>query len=221
MKQILTKEMVKKALDDLKAEGKKTTNAMLYAALGQRGSMTTLMQLRAELEAEKLPPNDSDEGLKTFREVWALAKEEGRKQQESVIAELKTDREDLFQENGRLEGEKAAAVNQVEDARKAKAEIEAELARVKSRLAENQESLIQAGTATKSALEKLAAEQAAHHTTQVKLDEAKQKAHEFELDLVRCKAQLEALTGQLKKQDSSRSDRSATSSSRHGQSTEN
>jgi len=27
----------------------------------------------------------------------------------------------------------------------------------------------------------------------VKLDEAKQKAHEFELDLVRCKAQLEVL----------------------------
>ena len=42
MKQILTKEMVKQAFDDLKANGKKTTNAMLYAALGNRGSMSTL-----------------------------------------------------------------------------------------------------------------------------------------------------------------------------------
>ena len=78
MKQILTKEMVKKALDDLKAD-KKTTNNILHAALGFRGSMTTVIHLRAELEADKLAPNDSAEGLKAFRDVWALAREEGGK----------------------------------------------------------------------------------------------------------------------------------------------
>jgi len=207
MKQILTKEMVKKAIDDLRADGKKTTNNVLHAALGHKGSMKTLIQLKAQIEADEHPPlKDSEAGLAKFREVWALAREEARKEQESVIAGLEMDRADLFQDNGRIEGEKAALANQADEAKKVKVEIEAELARVKSLLAGNQESLIQAGTATKVALERLAAEQSAHHATQVKLDEAKQKAHGFELDLVRCQAQLEVLSGQLKKKDSSRPD---------------
>ena len=205
--------MVKKALDDLKADGKKTTNNILHAALGFRGSMTTVIHLRAELEADKLAPNDSAEGLKAFRDVWALAREEGGKVQESVIETLKINLEDLFRENEKLEGEKAALSNQAEDLRKAKGEIETELVNVRSQLARSQESSIQAGADTKAAFERLAMEQAAHQATQIKLTEAKQSAHEFELDMVRCKGQIELLSAQLKKQDSSPSDRLVASSS--------
>ena len=104
----------------------------------------------------------------------------------------------MAQENERLEGEATAAANQTHAAEQAKAEIEAELAKLKSQLALNQAALIQAGTDTKGALERLAAEQATHQTTQMKLAEAKQKAHEFELAFFRCSAQLEAHSGQVK-----------------------
>jgi len=228
MKQILTKEMVKKAMEDLKASGKKTTNAMLYAALDHRGSSSTLQKLKAELAAEAAAaetPKDSEEGLQAFRQIWALARDESRKQQELVIADLNKDLNDMAQENERLDSEATAAIDRAADAIKAKAEIEAELSRVKTQLAQTQESLIKAGTDTHAALQRLAAEQAAHQTTQqtmqAELAKTKDKAHDFELDLVRCKGQLEVLSGQLKKQDSSPADRSATSSSGTVQSTKN
>ena len=42
MKQLLTKEEVAKAIKDLEAQGKKVTCTSLHAALGNRGSMSTL-----------------------------------------------------------------------------------------------------------------------------------------------------------------------------------
>ena len=184
--------MVKKAMDDLKNAGKKITLTTLHGALGNRGSMSTLVQLKAELEAAAQPALDSEEGLKAFREIWALASKEGRKQQESVVADLKKDLEVLAQENERLDGLATAAANQAEAEGTARAEIEAELAIVKSQLAKSQESLILAGAETKAALEKFAAEQAAHQTTQAKLATTIQKAHEFQLELAQCRTRLEA-----------------------------
>jgi chromosome segregation ATPase len=199
MKQVLTKELVKKAMDDLKTGGKKITLTTLHAALDNRGSMSTLVQMKAELEAAAQLPNDSDEGLRAFREVWAMAKEEGRKQQNSVVADLQKDLEVLAQENERLEGAATAAANQADDARKARLELETELAKVKSQLAQNQESLIQAGTDTKAALERLAGEQAAHQITRLELAKIIQKAHEFELELVQCRTRLDHQSGRAKK----------------------
>ena len=199
MKQVLNKELVKKAIEDLKASGKKVTLVALHAALGNRGSMSTLVQLKAELESADQPAHDSEEGLKAFREVWALAREEGRKQQEAVITDLQNDLKALVLESERLEGAATAAANQAEDFKQARLDSEAALANAKSLLAKNQEALIQAGKETKTALEKVAAEQTAHHSTQQELAKAVQKAHALELEVVRFRTLLDAQTGRVKK----------------------
>jgi len=89
MKQILIKEDVVKVIGDLVGQGKKPTLAALHAALNNRGSMSTLVRLKAEIEAAAQPVTDSPDALKTFRDVWALAVEEGRQQQSAVLAELR------------------------------------------------------------------------------------------------------------------------------------
>jgi len=48
MKQVLTKQDVVKALAELSAKGKKATLAMLHAAVGNRGSMSTLVRIKGE-----------------------------------------------------------------------------------------------------------------------------------------------------------------------------
>jgi hypothetical protein len=63
MKQIITKEEVGKAIIDLVGQGKKPTLAALHAALNNRGSMSTLVRLKAEIEAASQPAGDSPEGL--------------------------------------------------------------------------------------------------------------------------------------------------------------
>jgi chromosome segregation ATPase len=199
MKQVLDKELVKNAIEALKASGKKVTLVALHAALGNRGSMSTLVQLKAELESADQPDNDSEEGLKAFREVWALAREEGRRQQETVITDLQSDLKTLVLENERLEGAATAAANQVEEFKQTKLDSEAALANAKSLLAKNQDALIQAGKETKVALEKVAAEQAAHHSTQQELAKAIQKAHALELEVVRFRTLLDAQAGRVKK----------------------
>jgi chromosome segregation ATPase len=196
MKQIIDKESVEKAITDLKASGKKVTLMALHGALGHRGSMSTLVKIKAELEAEAQPVRDSEEGLQAFREIWALAREEGRRQQESVNAGLQQDIQTLARENERLEGEATASANEAREFQKAKLHAETELADVKRQLAKSQDSLIQANKETQAALEKFAAEQAAHQGTHQELKKAIKKAHELELDLVRSRALLDAQSGQ-------------------------
>ena len=198
MKQIIDKELVEKAIADLKADGKKVTLMALHGALGHRGSMSTLVKIKAELEAEAQPVRDSEEGLQAFREIWALAREEGRRQQESVNAGLQQDIQTLARENERLEGEATASANEAREFQKAKLHAETELADVKRQLAKSQDSLIQANKETQAALEKFAAEQAAHQGTHQELKKAIKKAHELELDLVRTRALLDAQSGQSK-----------------------
>ena len=82
--------------------------------------------------------------------------------------------------------------------KKAKADGEAELANVKLLLVRSQEALIQSGTDTKTALERLATEQAAHQRTQQELARAIQKAHDFELEMVQCRTRLDEQSGRVK-----------------------
>ena len=104
MKQLLSKEDVAKAIAELSAKGRKPTLVALHAALDHRGSMSTLVRLKSELESAAQPVADSEEALKAFRQVWDLAFDEGRKQQEEVIAELRENLRVLATENERLDG---------------------------------------------------------------------------------------------------------------------
>ena len=182
--------MIEKAIADLTSSGKKVTNETIYTALGSRGSFGTIGRLRRELEADKQPVTHSEEGFKRFQEIWTQAKEEGRKEQEAVIADLKEDIQSLEKDNERREGEAMAAENEAHEFQQLKSAMEAELATLRSQFGSSQQAVIQSGQETQAALAKLSAEQSAHQQTQQQLKEAMEKAHTFELEVVRCRTLL-------------------------------
>ena len=162
--------------------------------------MSTLVRLKAEIESAAQPVTDSPEGLKAFREVWALAVDEGRKQQEAVLVELRESVKALATENERLEGTALAAQNHAAEIEQAKSRAETELSRVKTQIEGERKhattALAEATTQAAGALQKLAEAQAAHAAQvtvlQSDLTGAVRKAHELELQLVRAEALLEA-----------------------------
>lgn len=200
MKQVLSKEEVAKAMNDLAAQNKKPTLAILHAALQHRGSMSTLIRLKAEIEAAGQPAFDSPEALKAFREIWALAVEEGRMKQENVISELRESLKTLAAENERLDATAMAAQNRATELEQAAARAEAELNRVttekEQQLSQAQATLVQATKQSAETLERLSQVQTQHSTEvaalQSSLASAVNKAHELELKLVRAQSLLEA-----------------------------
>jgi chromosome segregation ATPase len=199
VKQIINKDEVGKAIADLVSKGKKPTLAAVHAALNNRGSMSTIVRLKAEIEAAAQPITESSDALKAFREVWGLAVGEGQKQQEAILGELRESVKALATENERLEGTAMAAQNHAAELQLEKSRIETELSRVKSQadeeLKQAKTSHAQAATQAAEALQKLAESQAAHAvqvvTLQTELTATVRKAHDLELQLVRAVALLE------------------------------
>lgn len=200
MKQILTRDEVAKAISDLAGKnGKKPTLAAIHAALGSKGSMTTLIRLKNEVEAAAQNHADSEEGLKTFREVWALAVQEGRQQLGSVVAEMRENLQTVLVENERLEGATSSAVQRADRSAEAQAKAEAACAELKAgyerRLGEASTSLIQATDQARQALDQLATERAERATEvtglRAEITKAVVRCHELELQLVRARALLE------------------------------
>ena len=200
MKQLITKEEVGKAVGDLVRQGKKPTLVALHAALNNRGSMSTLVRLRGEIEAAAQPMADSPDGLKAFREVWAMAVDEGRQQQEALLVEVQESVKALAVENDRLEGVAVAAQNLADEFDHAKTRAESELSQFKSQVEGElkQARTVQAEATTQAAaaLQNLAEARAAHAAQVLALQDdlaaAVRKAHEHELNLVRAEALLEA-----------------------------
>jgi len=200
MKQILKKEDVAKAMADLVANGKKPTLAAIHAALGNRGSTSTLIKLKTEIDTAANTVPDSDEALQSFREIWALAMEEGRKQNEVKVSELTANIKVVCQENERLEGEAIALKDQVASLEKEKSNLETGSAKVKaeleSQLNQAQGALVEAGGHARKAFEQLAQTQSAHAAEltalRVERDSAMEKSRVTELELAVCKARMEA-----------------------------
>ena len=200
MKQIITKEEVGQAVGDLVRQGKKPTLVALHAALNNRRSMSTLVRLKSEIDAAAQPATDSPDGLKAFREVWALAVDDGRQQQEAVLVEVRESVKALALENERLEGVAVAAQNLAAELDHAKSRAETELNQFKSQveceLKEARTVQAEATTQAAAALQNLAEARAAHAAQVAALQEdlaaAVRKAHQHELNLVRAEAHLEA-----------------------------
>jgi len=196
MKQILAKEDVERAMADLSAKGRKTTLAALHAALDHRGSMSTLIRLKAEIEAPPSAPRDSEEALNAFRQLWNTAQEDARKQQGATIADLQETLKMLATENERLDGVAAAAERRCAELEQAKSAAETEAlqirAKIESDLSRAQGALSDANAQAARALEKLAKVQSEHAAEladmQRKLSETLAKAHDQEIRLVRAEA---------------------------------
>jgi len=195
MQAVITKEDVAKALVELTEQGKRPSATAIRALLG-RGSLSTVIKLKSELEAGAIAAKESEEALRMFRSVWDMAFQEGRKHSHE---ELQTVRDDLLSsaaELGRLEGENALAVQQATDAKQQRESTLAELAHANEQV-----------IAARAANETSANERAAlserisslHEThgrvvteLQLKIEAANERAHQLELELARALAVLEA-----------------------------
>ena len=195
MKAVLTKEDVQKAIESLKKSGKKPTLASIHAALGNRGSITTLIKLKAEIEADSVHREDSEAGLKAFRELWDLAVEEGRRQKENELADMQQSIDAMLSESQTMEGQLAATTERM-------TELEAQRDSMVSELAKSNEQVIAARAAGEqhaqklaAALEKMGDMQVAHGSEISKLRDqladVQVKAHETELKLARAEVRAE------------------------------
>lgn len=199
MKPVITKRDVTTAMAQLVGQGKKPTLIALHAALDHKGSMSTLVRLKAEIDAEALRSTDSPDALHAFREVWDLARAEGRKEQEHALAEVRESLQALASENELLDGAAGAAQRRASDLEAAKSEAEAELDRLRISaehdLSQATTTIGHAGSQAAKALQDLADARGAYGTRfdelQAKLTAAYETAHGFELQLVRARALLE------------------------------
>ena len=189
MKQVLTQSDVAKAISELVTQGKKPTMAAIHAAVGRKGSLSTLHRIKADIDAmaQTQPATDSPEAQQAFRTVWNLAVDQGRKQNEAIIAELRDNIRALAVENERQEGDATLWQNRAVELEKSQARAEADRQAAQSALCE-------ASAQSARALQQLADAQADHASQtsklQANLDEALRKAHGLELELVRSQARL-------------------------------
>jgi len=199
MKAILTKEDVAKAIASLVAMGKKPTLTAIHAALANRGSMSTLIKLKAEIEAEAVKRRDSEEGLRAFRELWDLAVNEGRTQKEAEREDLRQSLNALLAEAQAMEGEVAAANARVEDFQKRHTSMTTEVTKATELLTAARASGEQQALKLAEALGRIEILQTSHATEiarlREQLDQAHAKAHDLDLKLARAEARLD-MSGQ-------------------------
>lgn len=115
MKPTITKQAVADAVKALVDSGKKPTLAAIHAALGGKGSITTLVKLKAELDQDTTAPQDSTEGLTQFRTLWAAAVMEGKKSVEAQLQELRAGLDAVSLENERLEAAAIASETRINE----------------------------------------------------------------------------------------------------------
>lgn len=122
MKAIITTEDVAATIQQLRAAGKNPSIAAIHAALGNKGSLTTVMKLKRDVEQGTSPavPDDS-EALAHFRQLWQAAVSIGRQQRDVELAEQNDTVDALATENTRLEaacigmGERISELSQQRD----------------------------------------------------------------------------------------------------------
>ena len=200
MKQVISKADVLRAIADLAAQSKKPTLAVLHSALGGRGSMTTVMKLKAEIESESKASSESQEALNQFRLVWYRAFEEGRAKGEVAAVELRENLAALVAENERLQGSFCAFEIKLAEAEKARADEERKFHTMEVQLLEESNRLraelnvahIQASAALQRLTELQSEHQSQLASFQVKLAGAEEGAHDLELKLVRALTLLDA-----------------------------
>jgi chromosome segregation ATPase len=200
MKQVITKGDVEKAIKDLTAAGTKPTQAAIYAALGRRGGMGTLVRLIGEIQAEAQLLTESPEGRRLFLQVWALAVAEGRAQQDAAMAELKESVTALAKENEHLEGTLLAEKTRAGELSQEKSRLEKELSNARieaaSELKQARAAQTEAMERANIALQQLNDSRSAYTTQflamQADLKAATGKAHGLEIGLARATALLEA-----------------------------
>ena len=204
MKATISKQEVGRAMEALAAAGKKPTLQALYAARGNRGSLTTIQKLRTEIQADTATPQDSSEGLQAFRQLWAGAVEEGRAQKETECVELREMLETLLAESERTGGELVAAQAKIADVEAQRDSLLQERSKAKDEVAAARADRDQVAAKSEALLERITELQERHavelseekaawaakmETLQGQFSAADKRTHELEMELARSEAQ--------------------------------
>ena len=153
------------------------------------------MKLKAEVEAEALTQADSPEGIRAFRELWALAFDERRKQKEIEAEELRQALDALATENEKLDAHLTAANSRMAEVEKQRDGLVAELAKANDQVTAARAAGEQHSTKLAEALERTTKLQEAHAKEladlRLQLATTERQAHSLELKLARAEAKLE------------------------------
>ena len=192
MKTILTKDDVAAAIAKLKAAGKKTTLQAIHAVLDNRGSISTLVRLKAEVEAGAVAERDSEEGLRAFRDLWALAIDEGKKVKEAEIAELREALDATADEAEKAEGETLAVKERLVAVEAQRDSLISDLAAANAALTASRVDGSEHSTKIADVLERLAKLQETHATDRQRLEQEiraeHDRAHKLEIELAKLQA---------------------------------
>jgi hypothetical protein len=83
--QKIQKEDVANAIAALKRGGRQVSLPAIRAALGNKGSMTTIQELKKQLDDAEAADQDPPHALIAFRQLWVEAVNLGRGQRDSEI----------------------------------------------------------------------------------------------------------------------------------------
>ena len=196
MKAILTKDDVAGAIEKLKASGKKTTLQAIHAALGNRGSISTLVKLKAEIEAGAVAVRDDEEGLKAFRDLWALAIEEGKKVKDAEISELREALDAIADEAEKAQGETLAARERLGSVEAQRDSLISDLAAANAALTAARADGAEHSSKIAEVLERVAKLQESHSVAlaaaAAELKAEHDRAHKLEIELAKLQAVSEA-----------------------------
>ena len=196
MKAILTKDDVAAAISKLKAAGKKTTLQAIHAALDNRGSISTLVRLKAEVEAGAVAERDSEEGLRAFRDLWALAIDEGKKVKEAEIAELREALDATADEAERAQGETLAVRERLTAIEAQRDSLISDLAAANAAVTTSRADGAEHSSKIAEVLERVAKLQESHAHDRQRLEleirTEHDRAHKLEIELAKLQAVSEA-----------------------------
>ena len=192
MKTILTRDDVAAAITKLKAAGKKATLKTIHAALDNRGSISTLVRLKAEVEAGAVAERDSEEGLRAFRDLWALAISEGKKVKEAEIAELREALDATADEAEKAQGETLAVRERLVAVEAQRDSLISDLAAANAALTASRVDGSEHSTKIADVLERLAKLQETHAADRQRLEQEiraeHDRAHKLEIELAKLQA---------------------------------
>jgi chromosome segregation ATPase len=202
MKALITKQDVVTAIEEIKASGRKPTIANIHAALGGRGSLTTVVKLKAEIEADGVAANDSAEGLQAFRDLWALAREEGRKTGAAEVAELRAGLDAMAVEAGRLEAEVETATRRVVEIESQRDSLVADLSQANGQLTTARASGEQSASKLAAALDTITRMQSDHLTrleeSAEALTECQARTQRLAVDFARVETERDGIAASLR-----------------------
>ena len=196
MKAILTKDDVAAAISKLKAAGKKTTLQAIHAALDNRGSISTLVRLKAEVEAGAVAERDSEEGLRAFRDLWALAIDEGKMVKAAEIAELREALDATADEAERAQGETLAVRERLTAIEAQRDSLISDLASANAAVTSSRADGAEHSSKIAEVLERVAKLQESHAHDRQRLEleirAEHDRAHKLEIELAKLQAVSEA-----------------------------